>query len=122
MRADFVPHGDGEKIHLDVVYEKEKYPEDLTEKDIVLNAAPATRLHMLDFLAAIDKGTLPIADIREGHVSTASCILANMAMATGRPLIYDPKNIEVVNDAEATALLQRDYRAPWKHPHPKDFM
>tara|TARA_R110002049_G_scaffold99069_3_gene241187 strand:+ start:15230 stop:16606 length:1377 start_codon:yes stop_codon:yes gene_type:complete len=121
MRADFVPHGEGEKIHLDVVYEKEKYPEDLTEKDIELNAAPATRLHMLDFLAAIDKGTLPVADIREGHVSTASCILANLAMKTGRPLIYDPKNIIVVNDAEATALLQRDYRAPWKHPHPNDF-
>lgn len=122
MKYDFIPHGDGEKIHRDVVYEKEKYPEDLTEKDIELNAAPATRLHMLDFLAAIDRNTLPIADIREGHISTASCILANLSMATGRPLIYDPKEIIVVNDQEATALLQRDYRAPWKHPHPKDFM
>ncbi|HUH47183.1 MAG TPA: hypothetical protein VLZ54_08535, partial [Arenibacter sp.] len=104
------------------VYEKEKYPEDLTEQGIELNAAPATRLHMLDFLAAIDKNTLPIADIREGHISTASCILANLAMATGRPLVYDPKNITVVNDVEATALLQREYRSPWKHPHPHDFI
>ena len=121
MKYDFVPYGEGEKIHKDVVYEKEKYPEDLTEKGIELNAAPATRLHFLDFLAAIDKNTLPIADIREGHISTASCILANLAMETGRPLVYDPKNIVVVNDAEATALLQREYRAPWKHPHPDDF-
>ena len=122
MKYDFIPHGDGEKIHKDVVYEKEKYPEDLTEKDIELNAAPATRLHMLDFLAAIDQNSLPIADIREGHISSASCILANLSMATGRPLVYNPNKIIVVNDEEATALLQREYRAPWKHPHPKDFL
>ena len=51
------------KIHKDVVYEKEKYPEDLTEKRIELNAAPATRLHMLDLLAAIEKGSRPVADV-----------------------------------------------------------
>lgn len=99
-----------------MVYEKEKYPEDLKEKDIELNAAPATRLHMLDFLRAIDDSKLPVADIQEGHISTASCILANIAMQTGRPLVYDSQKIEVVNDAEATALLQRKYRNPWVHP------
>lgn len=117
MQYDFVPFGDGEKLHMDVVYEKEKYPEDLTEKDIELNAAPATRLHMLDFLAAIDKGTRPVADIEEGHISTASCILANMSMAVKRPLIYDPQKKIVLNDTAATALLQRAYRDPWLHPY-----
>ncbi|MGB5317912.1 Gfo/Idh/MocA family oxidoreductase [Eudoraea sp.] len=122
MQYDFVPYGDDVKpIHMDVVYEKEKYPEDLTEKGIELNAAPATRLHMLDFLAAIDKKSLPIADIREGHISTASCILANMSMELQRPLVYDSKNLVVVNDAEATALLSRPYRAPYAHPHPNQF-
>ncbi|MFC2147954.1 MAG: Gfo/Idh/MocA family oxidoreductase [Eudoraea sp.] len=122
MKYDFVPYGDGKPIHMDVVYEKEKYPEDLTEKDIELNAAPATRLHMLDFLAAIDKGTKPVADILDGHISTASCILANMSMEVKRPLIYDPKNFVVVNDLEATKLLQRPYRSPYEHPHPNQFI
>ena len=122
MKYDFVPYGDGKPIHMDVVYEKEKYPEDLTEKDIELNAAPATRLHMLDFLAAIDKGTKPVADILDGHISTASCILANMSMEVKRPLIYDPKNFVVVNDLEATKLLQRHYRSPYEHPHPTQFI
>ncbi|MEA1787446.1 Gfo/Idh/MocA family oxidoreductase [Arenibacter sp. GZD96] len=117
MQYDFIPYGDGKKIHMDVVYEKEKYPEDLTEKDIELNAAPATRLHMLDFLAAIDKGTRPVADIEEGHISTASCILANMSMNTQRPLVYDPKLKIIPNDPEATRLLQRAYRDPWLHPY-----
>lgn len=118
MQYDFIPQGKGEKIHKDVVYEKEKYPEDLTEERIELNAAPATRLHMLDFLAAIDKNSRPIADIEEGHISTASCILANLSMKLGRPLVYDPQKREIVGDREATALLQRPYRQPWTHPDP----
>src|SRR5690606_9956766 len=53
MQYDFIPVGEGRKIHQDVVYEREQYPEDLTEERIELHAAPATRLHMLDFLKSI---------------------------------------------------------------------
>lgn len=116
MSYDFIPDGKGEPIHKDVVYEKEKYPEDLNEKAIELNAAPATRLHMINFLEAIATKGKPVADISEGHISTASCILANISMQTGRPLVYDPAQRIVVNDREATGLLQRPYRAPWEHP------
>ena len=119
MQYDFIPVGkeNGEKIHKDVVFEKEKYPEDLTEPDIELNAAPATRLHMLDFLKAIENNTKPVADIEEGHISTASCILANMSMQLGgRPLVYNAKKRIIVGDDEATALLRRKYRGSWVHP------
>jgi len=116
MKYDFIPADKGEKIHKDVVYEKEKYPEDLKEKSIELNAAPATRLQMLNFLDAIDKSIRPVADIEEGHISTASCILANLSMQLKRPLSYDPVKREIPGDAEATKLLQRVYRQPWIHP------
>ena len=116
MQYDYIPEGKGEKIHKDVVYEKEKYPEDLTEPNIELNAAPATRLHMLDFLKAIENKTRPVADIEQGHISTASCIIANLSMKLGRPLRYDPLKKEIIGDAEATRLLQRPYRQPWVHP------
>jgi len=118
MQYDFFPEGKGVKIHKDVVYEKEKYPEDLKEKDIELNAAPAMRLHMLNFLEAIDKGIKPVADIEEAHISTASCILANLSMQLKRPLSYDPLKKEIPGDPEATKLLQRIYRQPWIHPQP----
>lgn len=119
MQYDFIPENTTEKkIHKDVVYEKEKYPADLTEPDIELNAAPATRLHMLDFLKAIKEGGKPVADIEQGHISTASCILANMSMKLGRPLVYDPKERKIINDVEANGLLQRAYRQPWVHPDP----
>jgi hypothetical protein len=102
-----------------VVFEKEQYPQDLTEERIELNAAPATRGHMRNFLAAIDQGSRPVADIEEGHISTASCLLANLSMQLGRPLVYDPAKREIVGDPEATARLQRPYRAPWIHPDPQ---
>ncbi|MCC7377481.1 MAG: Gfo/Idh/MocA family oxidoreductase [Verrucomicrobiales bacterium] len=119
MRADFIPLDKSAKpIHFECLYEREKFPEDVTEKDIELNAAPATRRHMLDFLAAVENRGRPVADIEQGHISTASCILANLSMKLGRSLSYDPKRREVVGDREATKLLTRDYRAPYKHPLP----
>ena len=117
MKADFVPYGEGKPIHFDVLYEKEEYPEDLEEKDNELNAAPATRRHMIDWLAAINQGTEPVADVMNGHISTASCILANLSMDAGRPVVYDPDKKIVLNDPEITKMLQRDYRGPWEHPY-----
>ncbi len=117
MKYDFIPVGKGEKIHKDVVLEKEKYPEDVNEPDIEIHAAPATRYQMLDFLKAIADKTRPVADVGEGHISTASCIIANLSMQLGRLLVYDPVNKVIKGDAEATRLLKRPYRGPWKHPY-----
>ena len=71
---------------------------------------------MINFLQAIDTGGKPVADIEQGHISTASCIIANMAMQLGRPLTYDPVKKFIVGDPEATKLLKRPYRQPWVHP------
>jgi predicted dehydrogenase len=119
MRGDFIPNDKKQKpLKFDCFFDtKEKYPEDQTEKDIELNAAPATRLHMLDFLAAIDQRGRPVADVESGHISTASCILSNVSMKLGgRPLVYDPAKKMITGDDEATKLLSREYRAPWKRP------
>jgi predicted dehydrogenase len=103
---DFTPvGGKGQPIHRDVTYELEQYPEDKTEKDLERHVAPAIRGHMKNLLAAIDSRTKPVADIEEGHISTASCILANVAMQTGKTI-----------DHPATQSQTRPYRAPWKHP------
>ena len=115
-KYDFIPHREGEPMHMDVIYEKEEYPEDVTEENIEIHVSPATRYHMLDFLNAIETNTKPVADIENGHISTASCILANISMKLGRPLTYDPSQKIVLNDSEATALLKRPYRGPWVHP------
>jgi predicted dehydrogenase len=117
---DYIPVGSGERVRQECLFEREQYPEDLSEKDIELFAAPAMRRHMIDFLAAIDGGGRPVADIEQGHISSASCILANVSMDLGgRPLVYDPASRTVAEDAEATKRLRRPYRAPWVHPEPE---
>ena len=116
MRYDFIPQGKGQPIHGDCVFEREQYPEDVTEPEIELNAAPATRLHMRNFLDAVASRGRPVADIEEGHISTASCLLANIAMQLHRPVVYDPTKRIVVGDDEATKLLRGPYRSPWRHP------
>ena len=71
---------------------------------------------MRDLLGCIDSRTKPVADIEEGHISTAACILANNAMKLGRTLNWDPVAHKVIGDDEANRLLLRPYRAPWAHP------
>ncbi|MEX2399205.1 MAG: Gfo/Idh/MocA family oxidoreductase [Rhodothermales bacterium] len=115
---DFIPVGDGEPEHGDVVYELDEYPEDRTEEDLERHVAPAIRRHMLDWLQAVDDRSRPVADIEEGHISAASCILANIALQLGRTLEWDAESGRVVGDEEANALLARPYRDPWVHPHP----
>ncbi|HEY3742954.1 MAG TPA: Gfo/Idh/MocA family oxidoreductase, partial [Bryobacteraceae bacterium] len=115
---DFKPVEGPGAIHKDVTYEFEQYPEDRTEKDLERHVAPAIRGHMRNFLSCIDDRSRPVSDIEEGYISTSSCILANLALKTGRTLYWDPVKREVVGDAEANHLLRRPYRAPWKHPEP----
>lgn len=115
-KYEYKPYGEGDSIKGEVVYEREEFPEDLEEKDIELHTAPATRRQMLDFVAAIDQGKKPVADIEEGHISSASCILANISMEVGRTLKYDPNRKIITGDEEATKLLKREYREPWVHP------
>jgi len=74
--------------------------------------------HVLDFMAARETRSRPLADIEEGHVSSAMCELANLSVDLGRPLRYDPKTRTVPGDPEATRRLARGYRGPWVHPDP----
>jgi predicted dehydrogenase len=114
MSYDFEPMGGGEKLHEDVKYELEEFPEDKTEKDLEKHVAPAIRAHLKNFLECIETRNKPVADIEQGYISSASCILANMALKLGRSLKWDGHKI--VGDDEANKLAARPYRAPWKHP------
>jgi predicted dehydrogenase len=113
---DFTPSR-GQTVHKDVTYELEQYPEDKTERDLEKECAPAIRHHMMNFLDSIASRGKPVADIEQGHISTASSILANISMSLGgRTLNWDPDKHLVTGDDEANKLLKRPYRSPWVHP------
>src|SRR6267142_4316224 len=104
MSYDFLPNGGGEGIHRDVTYELEQFPEDKEEKDLEKHVAPAIRGHMKDFLAAIQSRGKPVADIEQGYISTASCILANLSMQLGRTLKWDAEKGQIAGDDSANKL------------------
>jgi predicted dehydrogenase len=115
MGYDFIPMN-GKAVHKDVTYELEKYPEDKTEKDLEQHVAPALRAHWLDFLKARESRGKPVADIEQGYISSASCILANISQHIGRTIAWDPEKHQCIGDDEANKLLKRPYRTPWQHP------
>jgi predicted dehydrogenase len=117
-RWEFTPRGGGKKFSGTALFEYDKYPEDKTEKDLERHVASAIRGHMQDFLNCIESRERPVADIEQGHISAASCILANLSMKLGRAIKFDPETHTVVGDEEATKLLTRPYREPWVHPDP----
>jgi hypothetical protein len=114
---DYTPQGGGNPVHKDVGMELDQYPEDQTEKDLEKHCAPAIRGHMRNLLECRRSGAKPVADIEQGHISTASCVLANLSQQLGgRTLRWDPKTHTIVGDSEANGLLARPYRSPWVHP------
>jgi predicted dehydrogenase len=70
--------------------------------------------HPQNWLDCIASRQLPVADVEIGHRTATACHLANIAVRLGRKIQWDPASEQVVNDAEAMALVSRPYRAPWK--------
>ena len=116
QRYEFVPQGDGTPERKEVVMELDQYPEDANEKSLEKHVAPAIRRHMKDWLECVATRGKPVADIEQGHISSASCILANLSADIHRTLAWDPSTHRVTGDEEATRKLARVYRKPWIHP------
>ena len=114
---DFTPQSGSEKpIHRDCVRNSNSIPEDKTEKDLEKHVrAGHPRAHER-FSACIANRGQPVADIEEGYISTASCIMANLSMGLGRSVRWDAQKGAIVGDDEANKMLKRPYRAPWVHP------
>jgi predicted dehydrogenase len=71
------------------------------------------RRHAGNFLDAVRSRREPISDLESGHRVATACHLANLSLRLGRKLRWDSSREEIVGDAEADAMLERPYRAPW---------
>ena len=73
--------------------------------------------HQENFVECVRSRKTPNADIEAGHRST---LLVHYAMIScrlgGQKLTIDPKTEGIIGNAEATALLRREYRKPWVVP------
>jgi predicted dehydrogenase len=117
---EFTPHGGGQGVRGTFSDESQEYPEDRQHGETEIFAAPATRRHLQNFLEARREKKRPVADIEQGHISSACCILANLSMELGRSLRWDEQAGRIVDDKEANDRLAREYRGDWVHPTPEN--
>ncbi len=76
--------------------------------------------HKQNFFDCVRSRKRPNADILEGHRSALLCHYANISYRLGgRSLTVDAEQEQFVNDAEANAMLRREYREPWVVPEVK---
>ncbi|MDH3648495.1 MAG: Gfo/Idh/MocA family oxidoreductase [Saprospiraceae bacterium] len=67
-----------------------------------------------DFIMSIEQNKRPVCDIEHGYLATNLSLLAMISYQTGRNVRWDGEKI--IGDQEATAMMQRSYRAPWVYP------
>jgi predicted dehydrogenase len=97
---------------------EDKYPEDKTEEEIELHVAtPANRgPPSATSSPPSPPAANPIADIEQGHISTATASSPTSRCNSAAASLGTPAKHEVAGDAEANKLLARTYRKPWVHP------
>lgn len=91
-------------------------PEGILKEALPENAPRVERSthHIGNFLDCVRSRKKPICDAEVGHRSASICHLGNIGYQLGRPLKWDPRREVFPDDAEATRLVDRAVRAPWK--------
>lgn len=69
-----------------------------------------------NFVQAIETGAKPVADIESAHRSSCLPLLGMISYRAGRSIRWDADKEEIIGDADASRLLSREYRAPWRYP------
>jgi hypothetical protein len=69
---------------------------------------------MRNFLDCVKSRKPTITPVEAAHHSAVPGHLGLIAMLVGRKIKWDPEKEVILDDAEASQLLSRPYRAPWK--------
>jgi predicted dehydrogenase len=70
--------------------------------------------HQQNFLDCVKTREQAITPVEVGHHSAIPGHLCLISMLTGRKIRWDVKQEKIIGDAEASKLMTREYRAPWK--------
>jgi hypothetical protein len=70
--------------------------------------------HFRNFLDCVKSRQPTITPIETAHHSAIPGHLGQIAMVVGRKIKWDPKAEVIVGDPEASKLLTRPFRKPWK--------
>ncbi len=70
--------------------------------------------HQQNFLDCIKTRQATVTPVEVGHNSAIPGHLCRIAMATGRKIRWNAKEEKIIGDPQASKLMTREYRAPWK--------
>ena len=70
--------------------------------------------HVRNFLDCVKSRQPTVAPVETAHHSAIPGHLGLISMVTGRKIHWNVDKEEIIDDSEASKLLTRDYRAPWK--------
>ena len=87
------------------------------ERKVNEATSPAGQIHMTEFLDAVRTRKPPSCGPEEGFLSTAAVKLAMISCDTGTKVIWDAASEQIVGNPQASSLLKRDYRPPYRHPY-----
>jgi hypothetical protein len=92
------------------------HPEELVETKFAANEVQlfASSNHHANFVAAAQGRGRPAAPIDVAVGVEALCNLQQIAIKLNRKLRWDPAKEDFADDAEASRMLDRPMRAPWK--------
>jgi predicted dehydrogenase len=75
-----------------------------------------TKGHMRNFIDCVKSRQPTITPVETAHHSAIPGHLGLISMLVGRKIKWDPAKEVILDDAEASKLLARPYRSPWKMP------
>jgi predicted dehydrogenase len=70
--------------------------------------------HFREFIDCVKSRQRTLTPVEIAHRSQTPGHLGHIAAVTGRPLKWDAAKQEILNDPEASRLMQAEMRAPWK--------
>ena len=73
-----------------------------------------SRDHQANFLECVKSRQPTITPVETAHHSAIPGHLGLISMLVGRKIKWDVKQEKIIDDKEASKLLTRDYRKPWK--------
>lgn len=85
-----------------------------TEKPIRAEGSAQHLPHVRNFLDCVKSRQTPVSDIEIGHRSTSAALLGNIALKVKQKIVWDGKKEQIVGNPEASRLLTKEYRSPWK--------
>jgi len=88
-------------------------PEDAESNLAVVSQSNNSFRHVRNFLDCVKSRKDPIEPVEAGHRTATLCHLGNIAMKLRRKIRWDPEKEQILDDAEASGMLERPLRQPW---------